>query len=77
MYMYVYCIWDCIYVLCTEFALLLALQLLLLLLLLALTTTQLLAPPINDGQLAFDAIVGLAQILNLLAQYRYALLGAE
>lgn len=70
-----YCIPVCIY-LCTDFALLLALQLLLLLLL-ALTPAQLLAAPIDDCQLALDAIVGLAQILYLFAQYQYTLLRAE
>lgn len=60
----------------TELALLL-LALHLLLLLLALAAPQLLATPIDDGQLTLDGVVGLAQVLDLLAQNGDALIGAE
>lgn len=58
-----------------DLALLSALKLLLLLLL-TLATSQL-APSIYDRQVGLDRVVCFPQILNLFAQYKYALLGAE
>lgn len=69
LYMYMY-----ICALGAHLALLLALHLLLLLLL-ALASSQLLAPSIDHRQIPLDGVVCLAQILNLFAQYRDALLG--